>query len=305
MSPVLSLGVLCLSTPSDALLGIGAHKGIDFSISMDDAESPFELSGVTLMLPRSQAEGGDTVLDSSANYSFTRSNWERTVMNFGGKVYVDVIPIIDALEFSCNFGIWQYEANFSYPLYNYSTRTVSQQTRKISLDSLGIQSKWGVHEIPYVKFHGDITIRKYVVRVPRDLKVLNLYAGGGFNFFMATPILTIDKVRPEVEAIVPARQYSMLNPNDTAAIRGENALVNAVNDVMQGLTNRQGGIHFTAGIQIQVPVVPLSLYADAKFLIPFAELDEAAQIGGYGFVLNAGVALSVSSEMTKHTEGFE
>ena len=80
---------LCAS-PSLALLGIGAHKGIDFSIDMPDKAESFQLLGVTIILPDS------TILDDSPDYGIRRMNWERTWMNFGGKFYVEKDPVAAA-----------------------------------------------------------------------------------------------------------------------------------------------------------------------------------------------------------------
>jgi hypothetical protein len=80
-------------------------------------------------------------------------------MNFGGKFFVDIIPVIDALELSFNMGVWEYEAGLTYPVL--SGTTLSTTTRSLSVDSQGIDSRWGIHNIPYAKMHFDLTIRKY------------------------------------------------------------------------------------------------------------------------------------------------
>jgi len=287
--------------PAHALLGIGAHKGVDFSLNMADAADPFEIEGAMLTIGAPPV----SILDSAAGYAVSRSGWQRTWMNFGGKFYIDIVPLIDAVELSCNFGVWQYECGYTYPKFNMTTQTLYYETMRLSLDSLGLEPKWGVHEMPYARLHADFTIRKYVVRVPREVKLLNVYAGGGFSMFMSTPVLTGETVREQLTAILRPAGYNMLNPVDTGKVAGRTAAKNAANGIVQGLTERTAGLHFIAGAIFQVPMVPLSLYADAKIMIPFTEISRDAGLGGYGIVLNAGVALSVASERTKNTEGFE
>jgi hypothetical protein len=283
--------------PAYGLLGIGAHKGIDFSIDMGDASSQ-------IVFEKSLMHASDSVIDGSITYTLTRMGWERTLMNFGGKFFVDVIPVIDALEISFNFGTWEYQCNFTYP-YQPIGGNIIDSTVSLTPENFGIDPRWGVNNLPYTKLHIDLTIRKYIVRIPKKLKLLNLHAGGGFNFIMETAVITENMVREKFATVLTEDSYNMLDRNDNDKISGKAALKDIIRDIMGGMTEKNGGIHLVAGATFQLPAVPLALYGDAKLLVPFAELGGDAKIGGIGFVLNAGVAISIAESHRSHTEGFE
>jgi hypothetical protein len=298
LAAVLSVAIAASGfiTPVGAVMGIGAHKGLDLSVKMGDAVDSYELDGVIL-------EHNGVITDSTAGYSLQRYGFERTPVNFGAKLFIDVIPVIDALEISFNYGVWQYECSFTYPAL--VSGGVSTETVQVSLDNFNIKPQWDTHGIPFAKLNGDLTIRKYVLRVPKQLKLLNLYAGGGFNFFMSNKILTGESVKTEFEKSLAAGTYRMTDPIDTGKVAGKDVLKEAVLGVTSGMTERQGGIHIMAGATFQVPAVPLAFYADAKLLVPFSELDKQAGLYGLGFLLNAGVAISVADWKSSNADGFE
>jgi hypothetical protein len=285
--------ILCLALPSRALLGIGAHAGLDLSVGMDEGPESVAFTGKSLVA------WGDSVLDSSIAYTLNRTGWRRTPVNFGGKFYVDVIPVIDAVELSFNFGIWEYQCSLTYPAMVAGALTT--KTRTVSLDSLRMKQKWGVGDVPYAKLHLDLTVRKYVLQVPRRLHLLNLYAGGGFSLIMSTPVIGPELARETLGSQLTRDTYE---PND-AMLDGEWAVRNMLTRVTEGLTQVQGGMHALAGACFQLPVVPLSLYADARLMLPFGQIGEDAGLGGFGFVLNAGVALSMAGVRQTRMDGFQ
>jgi hypothetical protein len=65
-----------------------------------------------------------------------------------------------------------------------------------------------------------------------------------------------------------------------------------VNKIIEGLTQPSYGAHIDLGLMVKIPVVPLGVYVDGKFMIPFGQLDKYVNIGGMGFLVNAGVALA-------------
>jgi len=44
---------------------------------------------------------------------------------------------------------------------------------------------------------------------------------------------------------------------------------------------------------IKLPMVPVGLYADAKYIIQFDKLDKYVDIGGSGFLINLGLAFAL------------
>ncbi|MBD3392427.1 MAG: hypothetical protein GF418_10145 [Chitinivibrionales bacterium] len=292
-----------LPAPVFAILGVGAHAGIDFSADMPDASERIVFAGT-----RIGSSDGSLVLDSAARYVLTRGDWRRTRYNFGGKFYVDIVPVIDAIELSFNLGVWEYACALIYPVYGAGDSTLTTDTLAASFDNLDLQRRWDVGAVPYAKLHFDITVRKYVLRVPKETRLFNLYAGGGFNAIMKTPAVTEETVTDALAGQISESSYNIYSPVDMGEIGidgATNAMKQVLGDVGEGLTERQGGMHLMAGAQFQVPVVPLSLYGDAKFMLPFGELDRSTGIEGVGFVCNAGLALSFAGPARSTQSGFE
>ncbi len=92
-----------------AIVGAGFHWGFDFSTSMDDVLKDDVFSTSDIKLP--DLPGGFEVPDTSFMF-ISRTGFERTPINFGGKIFVDVLPI--EFEASVNMGIWQYDGVINY-----------------------------------------------------------------------------------------------------------------------------------------------------------------------------------------------
>jgi len=43
---------------------------------------------------------------------------------------------------------------------------------------------------------------------------------------------------------------------------------------------------------IKIPVLPVGLYVDGKYIIPFGDMDKKVDIGGTGLSLNTGIAFT-------------
>ncbi len=131
LSTVLGAAVFCVIyiTPSQAIVGAGFHWGFDFTLDMADKyDVPLtyeEFVSVDLLdniqddvpdfanqLPITLQELKDSItagstLTSTLPIMLSRSEWNRSIINFGAKIFFDAIPVIDALELSFNIGAWE------------------------------------------------------------------------------------------------------------------------------------------------------------------------------------------------------
>ena len=52
-------------------------------------------------------------------------------------------------------------------------------------------------------------------------------------------------------------------------------------------------MNIVAGMMAKLPVIPLAFFTDAKLMIPFGDMDDNVELGGVGFLINLGIALSI------------
>jgi hypothetical protein len=245
-----------------------------------------------------------------APFTLSRSDWYRSKINFGGKIFFDDIPIIDAVEVSFNLGAWEYDAVLKYPngmmqdsitkedidefvtTANYE-KILHMDSKHLTLDEFeGIRfpKMFGLTKTPYFKFHLDLTIRKNIIAKPSSTKIFKLYLGGGPSFHLGTPILTSDFVEEVIANTVSVTQNNLesLGEKMTDAI-----LENILEELVNKSKNPTFGMNIIAGIMVKPPVIPLGFFVDSKLMIPFGDMDDKVDLGGVGFVINLGIALSL------------
>ena len=274
--------------------------------------NPVQFNGVTINNVDqlyNQVENSQT-LKATLPITISRKDLERSPINFGGKVFLDKIRIIDAIEFSFNFGVYQYESKINYPAgvrENISqddirlflengdySKLFTMKSKEILLSDLGLDylSAFGITKTPLVKNHIDLSIRKNLFARPRDKKYFKIYLGGGPSLDLSTPVLTpefVDKVINDAAEITSGNIDEI-----TEALAGDaDGLMKViVKKLTDEAKNPTFGIHFIGGTMVKFPVVPLGIYLDGKFLIPFGDIDETVDLGGMGLNINAGVAIT-------------
>jgi hypothetical protein len=310
-----------MAVPANAIFGIGLHYGMDFSLSMPDkvgAQVAFNNLSLNTVGTGFSGAGvgalaGVIFKPSDIPIYIDRSGLERTVMNLGGKIYVDVIPFIDAIELSGNFGVWQYNGRMRYPtgisvdngaaanmsLLQMQTNNlvhVTYDTMDLTLKSSGV-SFLGMSETPYAKLQAELNIRKYL-KIPVIGKVIKPYAGAGANINFATPALSAGLVDDAIGSAFTASAAG----TQLAGPVGGGSLVDVmtqpdvqkkiVEELLKRLFTPHYGAQVLVGIMIKPPIIPLALYVDGKYMIPFGPYDKDANITGFGFLVNAGIALA-------------
>ncbi|MBD3346794.1 MAG: hypothetical protein GF401_17190 [Chitinivibrionales bacterium] len=336
---IYGITALCLFfvSSSHAIIGVGVHYGLDLSVSMEDQENiPLSLKEYTnvfdvdsffnsVPIPVDSIDNMDIAvfLDSLRNqgvqpsdipllsgdlpFYISRTGFERYPLNIGGKVFVDIIPVLDAVEISMNFGLWQYDGEILYPknikadldaqaLLDDPTSVSFQQLFEmesipVTLEQFDL-AYFGLNKTPYAKLHIDATVRKNIISVPKRMKIFRLYGGGGPSVHFATPVLDQEMVEDVLKDIIAESDG---NINDLAAmLNGDpQALKPIVEKIIEGLAVPKFGMHIVAGAMIKLPVVPLGFYADGKFMIPFGDFNEDAGLKGYGLLINAGLTFGL------------
>jgi hypothetical protein len=307
---------LCISSiaaftfPAFAIMGVGVHYGYDLSLSMADKigeQAPLNDLNLDVSKFGTVPNGYTKTFLTGKDLPITidRKNFERNAFDIGGKIYVDVIPFINVLELSANYGMWQYQGQIKYPTsitFNTASATNEQNIKDIAtikydstmvtLKDLGLSNPF-LNETPYAKLNFDLTVRKYIVQFPPVLNTVKIYGGLGASLIYATPVLSagfIDK------AIGSTLSNTTDVSNLQSAVFGQNssAMKTLGNEFFKELFTPHWGAHLDLGAMIKIPIMPVGIYIDGKYMIPFGQLDDnVSELKSTGLLFNAGLAFAL------------
>ena len=305
-----ALLVGALVSSSFGVAGIGIHWGNDFSLHMDNVNKEWVAfddlaigpEGIEGTLPDELAVA---ISGRDLPIYISRTTWTNTRINGGLKIYVDVIPVLDALELSTNFGLWEYDGSITYPtglkvrddFTTYSSGLEPDsifepeyETVPLTLEQYGF-GLMGLRKTPYMKLQFDLTIRKYLAQLPPIVKILKIYAGGGLSLNFATPVLSKDLVEDALAEV--GESLGDIGSLNQLSLFSQDEIVQAVvEQIYKHLMTPHFGMHIDLGVMVKIPIVPVGIYVDGKFLIPFGAMDEYVDIGGLGLLLNSGISFS-------------
>ena len=276
-----------------ALAGVGFHWGFDYSMGMED-------------VPREAIKLGDAgftvggfTLSSDSLFYVSRMDWKSSPINFGGKLYVDIIPFIETIEFSCNFGLWQYNGSLHVldPEATAGTITTENPTPTykygepipLTLKNTGL-GYIGLTGTPYAKLQLDATIRKTIL----NLWLIKFSAGAGVSAHFATPLLSSKIVESALNTDINESTIADLaDPSSAVAKDAAKKIVQEIID--EALGKPAMGAHILLGVKAKLPVVPIGIYVDGKYMLPLSKFDKDAGdgINGFGLLVNAGISLSL------------
>ncbi len=290
---------LALFVPASALIGFGVHYGFDNTLNMKNTTGMGDQVAFD-SLKLDLGQGAGSILSGAQIPAYVSRTNFKSDFAFGGKIYIDVIPFIDAVEVSADFGVWDYVGKIYYPsglksipppnTQNFAdTANFNYTSEKLTLNNFGL-GYFGLDNTHYAKLQLDATVRKYIVRVPKMLKVFNLYGGAGLTVNFATPMLSSHLVQDVIDE--SAQGTKTVQTLGDSLLGNQTIMKGVVNKIIQGLTQPSYGAHLDLGFMVKIPVIPVGIYVDGKFMIPFAQLDKYVNIGGTGFLLNTGVALT-------------
>jgi hypothetical protein len=297
----LLMAAACFS-PVFPIAGVGIHYGLDFSLNMEDQVKEQATLG-DLKLDVSEfgtlpaGFGSDPLTGKDLPVYISRTDWENTKINFGGKIYIDIIPFLDAVELSCNYGMWKYNGSIIYPTsiqFNTGSATRDQDINEIATvkyDTTAVTIK-GLDATPYAKLQFDLTVRKYILQLPPVVKILKLYGGAGMSTFFATPLLSA----PFIEKAIGTSLNSVTDVTKLGDQVFDNTEImkKLGEEFMKELFTAHMGAHIDLGAMIKIPLVPFGIFVDCKYLIPFGKMDENVdKMTGSGLLLNSGILFAL------------
>ncbi|MCL2181871.1 MAG: hypothetical protein FWB85_00160 [Chitinispirillia bacterium] len=276
---------------SYAWVGAGLHWGYDLSMSMDDvSKEKINLGSFKI---------ADLEVGSEALY-VSRLQWRNSPLNFGGKVYLDFIPVINAIELSCNFGLWQYDGALHVlnPQKTLGNVTLDNPIPELVHDEIPLTLKntglsyVGLSGTPYAKLHFDASVRKQIL----DLWLIKFNGGAGVSAHFATPLLSNALVEKALDIkISDDASAALANLSDPDLAKG--AAKKIVQEIIdQALGKPVIGGHIVLGVQAKLPVIPVGVYVDGKYMFPFSKFDsDASGVKGFGsgLLFNMGISLSL------------
>jgi hypothetical protein len=299
--------------------GIGGHWGFDYSMNMKDRMDvmmgDFNLSyfGYGRLSkkhgfhdhdpddpydpddPSDPGDPGDIpnlVIQDARYIKMYCSDWKRSALNFGGKIFVDVIPYIETIELSFNFGVWQYNTVVSYLDVDAIDVDAASgvfklpKAKDLPYDSIPLTLKeydmnyFGLDGTPYAKLQLDASVRKTVYEWWR----VKFNAGVGLSVHFATPLLNMGLIEAvqEDEGIATAEGLVQRFMDDADGI-GEKILEKFLEESF----SPKFGAHIAAGARLNLSLI--GLYVDGKLLIPLSKYDENRQVRSLGILLNTGL----------------
>ena len=226
-----------------------------------------------------------------------RSDWERSAINFGGKIFINVIPFLESIELSGNLGVWQYNCIVKYLDVDSISRLMSDEEsrlkglpEKLPYEEVPLTLKaydmnyLGLEGTPYAKLQMDVSARKSVL----NFGPVRLNAGVGLNLYFATPLLNsglIEAVQKDrgIETAEELVEEFMNNRDELGT--------DIVEKIISELFVPRFGAHIAVGMRLRLSPM-IGIYVDGKYLIPISKYDENNQVKSSGILVNTGLSLS-------------
>lgn len=228
MKKLVTAAIFAIIYQAYAIFGIGVHLGVD-NTSVD--KQTINLLSI-----------------NDLNYDF---NMERTAFKnplaFGAQLYLDipVLPIGFELGFESAWATYSWTADSK----------LTGPNGDIDLEIPGYSATGTVYEedFDFAKIGVDLTGKWYIFSLPPVVKTFKFYVGGGAGFYFITPIVTDKMIIAELE-----KQYEGEIPT-TEPVQLD------VKEYIEKVT--VFGTHLVAGMQLKIPVMPVSFNVDYKYVM--------------------------------------
>lgn len=163
------------------------------------------------------------------------------LQGFGTKFWIDALPFID-LEATANMQFGYYDAAF----------ILDGDTTALDFD-LGIP---GVAGKPFfARVYGDAAALYPFFTIP----LLKVYAGAGLSYGVGTQTMTASFAR---DALARAEAAGGFDADNASTAQVQDVLVDAIKE--EGMISGMG-FFLQAGAKVKPPLIPLAVYADAKY----------------------------------------
>jgi hypothetical protein len=258
--PLLKIIALSLAAalPSHALVGVGFHLAPAFG-------------------PEVRKAGGPIMPDGSSNQDriLLMTSGVSGLQGVGVKVWLDFIPLVD-LEATTNVQFGYYDMAFAVDTSFLGTG---------SYDTTSVEPDFNIpftRNKPFFgRVSGDVAALYPFFKIP----LLKLYAGGGLSYIAATPVLNNSFAKA---ALTEAEDEGSFDSETADADDIARVLRNALKD--EGMAT---GIAFfvQAGARVKPPIIPLAVYANAKY--GFGGPSVRGVSGGPGLTLELGGGIAL------------
>ncbi len=215
------------------------------------------------------SEGG--TIASAGGKSVTLSQSKISgLQGLGIKLWVDAIPFID-IEASSNIQMGYYDVNIVAP----KITGTGNDTLALKYD-LGVP---GVQGKPaFARIVSDVTVLYPFLKLPPLVSIVKVYAGAGISHVLATQVLDSNFAQ---QALKDAKLESSTSTTDISS-----ALTKAIVD--KGLKSGIG-FHLELGAKAKIPVIPIAIYADAKYHF-LSSMPKSADANAITYELGAALA---------------
>jgi len=237
------------ATQSHAIFGIGGHWSPAMGVEV-------------------KADNG--LLSSKLNDTVSLDEKGLTgLQGFGVKFWLDCIPLID-VEASGNMQFGYYDVNLV-------TATSSGKTSHGMAFDLNMP--WLQAKPFFARAMGDVAVLYPFLKLPPLVSILKLYGGGGLSYGVATPILSASFAKD-----------ALTKENYNPAASTDAAIEPILVDAIKNASFEKGvGWFLQLGAHAKIPVIPIAVYADAKYRFPGMNPE---LVDGNGLNLELGGALA-------------
>jgi|GEM_PF-1386740 len=249
-----------IALPSHALIGLGVHLAPGFGPEV-------KKSSGTIMPDGTNPQKANRILLNTGSVSGLKG--------LGVKLWLDFIPVVD-VEFTGNVQFGQYDMAFLLDTAATGGPKYDTTVVKPGMKGPGVSDKPA-----YIRSQGDLAILYPFLKIP----LVKFSAGGGISYIVGTPVLNNSFTK---KALTKARDAGTFNPETADA----NAISDVLIDAVKDKDNYAKGIGFfvQAGAKVKPPIIPLALYADAKY--GFLGPTISGVSGGQGLTVELGGAIA-------------
>jgi hypothetical protein len=211
--------------------------------------------------PSVKSSSGSIMPDGSARAKILTGS-SSGMSGLGVKLWLDFIPVVDV----------EATANVQFGYYDLST-IVDGDTNKVDVD---LKVPFVDAKPVYARTSGDIAILYPFLKIP----LVKFSAGGGVSYILSSPVANASFAKK-------ATTQAGINSGSS-----ESAIVDALVDAMSDKDNFETGIGFfvQAGAKVKPPIIPLAIYADAKY--GFGGPSVSGVSGGQGLTVELGGAFA-------------
>jgi hypothetical protein len=253
---LLLTGALALS--SQAFIGLGAHLAPAFG-------------------PEVKKSSGTVMPDGSSNADriLLMTGGVSGLQGLGVKLWIDFIPVVD-VEATANIQFGYY--NMAFAVDTSIAGTGQYDTTQINPE---IDIPFADAKPLYGRISGDVAVLYPFLKIP----LVKFQAGGGVSYIMSSPVMNNSFAK---KALTKAQNAGTFDADNADADDIQKVLVDAVSDPDAFAS----GIGFFAqvGAKVKPPIIPLALYADAKY--GFGGPSVSGVSGGQGLTLEFGGAIA-------------